>query len=121
MPVKSRGFSLIELLVAVAVLAIAAVAALRSFDAAQRGIGGQGARLIAAEVAQNRAAMLRIEGAEAGRTLPPRLRMGGIDGVLETTQAETASGMIAVDIRVTQADGPGATLRAVVPRQGAVR
>jgi len=121
MRVGARGFSLIELLVAVAVLAMASVAALRSFDAAQRGIGGQAARLIAAEVALNRAAMLRLEGAEAGRALPPRVVMGGIAWTLETAQAETASGMIAVDITVSQAQGPGAALRAVVPRQGAAR
>ena len=109
-----RGFTLIELLVAVAILAIGSIAAYRSFDAAQRGVGGQVSRALAAEVALNRAAELRLQGPAAGRSLPDRVTMGLQDWRIAQVEASTAGGLIEVTISVTARDGPGARLVAFV-------
>ncbi len=106
----SPGFTLIEVAVAVAILSLGAMAAWRSLDAAQRGIGGQVGRALAAEVALNRAAELRLYGLRAGRALPGQERMGGHDWRIEIIEAETAAGGTAVTIATTAPGQPGARL-----------
>ncbi|MCB1396380.1 MAG: type II secretion system minor pseudopilin GspI [Rhodobacter sp.] len=115
MRVTSHGFTLIELLVAVAILSIGTMAAYRSFDAAQRGIGGQLPRALAAEVALNRAAELRLSGMSAGRSLPAQVRMGRTDWRVEVAERSTAGGLIEAEIRVTAPDSPGARMVVYVP------
>lgn len=104
----NRGFTLIELLVAVAILAIGTTAAWRSFDAAQRGVGGQLPRTLAAEVALNRAAELRLAGMAAGRSLPARVQMGRTDWAVAVAERATAGGLVEADIRVSAEGSPGA-------------
>lgn len=112
-----KGFTLIELAVAVAILAIGAVAAYRSFDSAQRGIGGQLDRAFATEVALNRAAMVRLLGGTAAQDLPPRETMGSIVWDVDQQVANTSAGLMEVTI-VVSADGrPGARYVVAVPRQ----
>lgn len=112
---NSRGFTLVELLVAVAILSIGSMAAFRAFDAAQRGIGGQVPRTLAAEVALNRAAELRLQGLDAGRGLPSRVTMGRESWRLDLSEAVTAGGLVAVTISVNAPDTPGARLVVFVP------
>lgn len=111
----TRGFTLIELVVAVAILAIGSLAAYRSFDAAQRGVGGQIPRLLAAEVALNRAAELRLSGMAAGRALPAVVRQGRIDWTVEVTENRTSGGLIEAAITVSARDRPGAHVVVHVP------
>lgn len=111
-----RGFTLIELAVAVAILSLGSVAAYRSFDQAQRGIGGQIDRALAAEVALNRAAEVRLFGLAEGRALPARVTQGGIDWALSMDEALTAAGGAEVTILVTAPDRPGARYVLAVPR-----
>ncbi|HPD92503.1 MAG: prepilin-type N-terminal cleavage/methylation domain-containing protein [Rhodobacter sp.] len=112
------GFTLIELAVAVAILAIGTMAAYRSFDAAQRGIGGQLDRALATEVALNRAAELRLQGMQAGRGLPPVVSQGGRDWAVSVTESAMAGGLIEATIAVTAPERPGARLVAAVPARG---
>ena len=112
------GFTLIELAVAVAILAIGTMAAYRSFDAAQRGIGGQLDRALATEVALNRAAELRLNGMQAGRGLPSRVIQGGRTWTIAVHEAAMAGGLIEATIAVTAPDRPGARLVAAVPARG---
>ncbi|WP_370205445.1 prepilin-type N-terminal cleavage/methylation domain-containing protein [Pararhodobacter marinus] len=111
----ARGFTLIELAVAVAILAIGTVAAYRVFDQAQRGIGGQLDRTLATEVALNRAAELRLQGMRAGRSLPGTEPMGGIGWAVNVTEAATVGGLIEATILVTADERPGARYVVVVP------
>ena len=110
-----RGFTLIELVIAVAILSIGTLAAYRSFDVAQRGIGGQVSRLLAAEVVLNRAAELRISGMDAARSLPSQVDMGTTEWTVEVIETATTGGLIEAEIIASAAGQPGA--RAVVYMQ----
>jgi general secretion pathway protein I len=113
----ARGFTLIELLVAVAILSIGTIAAYRAFDQAQRGIGGQIGRALAAEVALNRAAELRLSGMESGRALPAEVRMGNAVWLVQVSETATAGGLVEAEILVRpRAGGGGARLVTHVPR-----
>lgn len=112
-----RGVTLIELMVAVAILALGTMAAWRSFDAARRGVGGQAARLLAQEVALNRAAELHLAG--PGAQLPGAERMGGIDWTLTLTAQDTEGALAETEILVAAPGQPGARLVVWLPRAAA--
>lgn len=112
---RDRGFTLIELVIAVLILSIGTVAAYRSFDQAQRGVGGQIPRLMAHEVAMNRAAELRLSGMGAGRALPTQETFGRYDWQVDITEAEAAGGLVEVQITVSARDTPGASVVVFVP------
>ena len=114
-PSSPRGFSLIELVIAVTVLAIASIGAWRGFDQAQRGLGGTLQRGLAHHVALNRAEELRRVGLAAGRGLPDQQRMGARDWRIVLEETPTEGTLVAVTIRVTAQDGPGAQVQTFVP------
>lgn len=104
------GFSLVELVVAILVLAIGTVTALRAFEAAGRDSAGLSARLLAFEVAASRADEIRLLGiAEAG-VLPEEVAMGRHRFRIALTRKPTLGGLVETEIAVTASDGPGARL-----------
>lgn len=94
-----RGVTLIELVVAVAILALGTTAAWRSLDAARRGVGAQATRALAQEVALNRAGDLRL--ADRTAPLPDTERMGGLDWTVTQTMRPAEGGLIEIELSVT--------------------
>jgi type II secretion system protein I len=103
--------TLIELVVAVAVLALGLSAAWGSIGAARRSAGAQADRVLALEVAQNRAAALRLGLPD----LPGVERMGGIDWTLATTRRATEGGLVETELTVTAPGRAGARLVVWLP------
>lgn len=109
------GFSLLELVVAIAILAIGTLAALRAVDQTTLQIRGETPRLVAMTVARNRAEELALVGARAGRALPQEVRMGFQDWRIEVGEKTTAIGLVEATISVTASDMPGAVLVTYIP------
>lgn len=105
-----RGLTLVELAVAVVILALGSLVAIRSLDQARRTLGGQGSRVLAQEVALNRAAELRLYGLQTGRDLPTRVRQGLVDWDLSLTEADTEGGRVQATIRISAEGQPGAVV-----------
>src|SRR6056297_603249 len=83
----TRGITLLELVVAVLVLAIATMAALRSTEHATRALGGETARVLALQVALNRAEEYRLYGARVAAGLPREARYGQSVWRLDVSEA----------------------------------
>lgn len=107
---NSRGLTLLELVVAVLVLAIGSLAALQAVDQSRRAIGGAMPRMLAQLVAQNRAEALRLAGVPSGLSLPGQVQMGPYQYQVTVTTKITASGIIEAEIRAQSNAGPGAVL-----------
>jgi general secretion pathway protein I len=107
-----RGFTLVEILVAVAILAIALAATTRAAGLATDGARETRARLLATWAAGNRVAEMRA------RDLFPMpavttatVEQGGLSLVLEETVADTPNPTIRrVDLAVSDAREPGRVL-----------
>jgi general secretion pathway protein I len=109
---RAAGFTLIEILVAVAILAVALAATTRAASLATDGTLETRQRLLATWTAQNRVAELR-----ARRIFPPvasnRLdtQQGGLALVVEETVSETPNPTIRrVDLAVADARDPSRVL-----------
>jgi general secretion pathway protein I len=114
LPAHPRGVTLIELVVAVAILALGAAAAWQTLDTVRRSIGGQANRALAQEVALTRAAELRLAGAGPG-ALPGQVRMGGIDWSVAVTTRATAGGLAETEVLVTAPGRRGSRLLVWLP------
>lgn len=112
---RDRGMTLVELVIAIAILSIGMIAAWRGYEQAQRGIGGQVGRTLAQEVALNRAAELRLSGLAEGRSLPAEVLMGATRWHVALSEAEARSGLVAATISVSAPGQPGARLLAHLP------
>lgn len=106
----TRGVTLLELVIAVFVLSIGTIAALRSADHAGRALGGEAARVMALEVALNRAEEYRLLGARAANALPRAVTFGPYNWQLEITEATTRAGFTEATILARAPDQPGARL-----------
>lgn len=117
------GFSLVELLVAVLVLSIGVIAAMRSVGHSTRVLAGETDRLMAQTVALNRAEELRLLGAARGRGLPRTVPMGHGDWQVRMDEAASQAGLVEITITVSAPGRPGARLVTYVSpdrRPGAV-
>ncbi len=101
------GVSLVELIVAVAVLSIAVVGLFRVFDHAVRSAGGERDRLLAGIVAQNRGAAIAL-GLD---DLPTQERFGGQIWQVDISDQATEGGFreVTLDVRA-RASGAGVQL-----------
>lgn len=107
----ARGVTLLELVIAVAVLALGTAAAWQSFGAAARAAGGQMDRVLAIEVAQTRAAERQLR-----LPVPPGpVRLGGIDWTVSETGQATRGGLVETQIAVQAPGRAGARLVVWVP------
>jgi general secretion pathway protein I len=109
---RAAAFTLIEILIAVAILAVALAATSRAASVATDGAFETRARLFATWAGQNRAAELRARG-----LFPPvatsRLatEQGGVALVVDETVSETPNPAIRrVDLAVSDARDPGRVL-----------
>jgi len=109
------GITLIELVVAVLILALGTVAALRTVDQARLQVGGAEARVLAQTVALNRAAEIQLFGADEIADLPDTVVQGPVTWRVAERLEETSSGLIAVAIEVTAQGQPGARLTVWLP------
>lgn len=105
---SERGVSLIELVIAVLILSIGAMAGYRALSQARRGIGEEVPRLLAHQAALNRAEELRLLGMEAGRALPETVRLGPYDWRIDVTEAATEGGFVKATVHAGGPDRPGA-------------
>lgn len=112
----TRGLTLLELTVAVFVLALGSIAALGAVDQSRRGIGQESSRLLAGIVAQNRAEEMRLLGSAAGQGLPAKVRMGKQDFQVIHSLKGTAGGLLELTITVRSEVGPGAVIVTYLPQ-----
>ena len=111
-PGSDPGFTLIEILVAVAILAVALAATMRAASLATDGALETRQRLLATWAAENRVAELR-----ARRIYPPasttrmNVEQGGLAMVIDETVTDTPNPIIRrVDLTVADARDPGRVL-----------
>lgn len=105
-----RGLTLMELVIAIAILSLGTLATLNATGQARVTLGGATPRLLAQLAAENRAEELRLP----GQALPATVTLGPYDFDIDTRQRATAAGLLRVDITVSSRDGPGATLVTVL-------
>ena len=105
---SDRGITLLELVIAVFVLAIGSLAALRSVEHAQRNLGEEPARLFAAQAALNRAQEIRLVGVEGARSLPANVQYGPYEWQLDVTFQRGDMGLIRSTVTSSGRGLPGA-------------
>jgi general secretion pathway protein I len=109
----TRGLTLLELIVAVAVLSIGSLAALRSTDQARAAIGNAMPRLLADISARNRTQELQLLGPYAA--LPKSEFQGGLTITLQQTRKTTQAGLVMTTVTAQSELGPGASLVVYLP------
>lgn len=110
--------TLLELVVAVMVLSIGALAGLKAMDQSRQALSGALPRLLAQMAAQNRAEELRLLGLAASGSLPDQVSMGPYQVQLSQRRDVTASGVVRVEIRAQIQAAPGAYLVTYLPPPG---
>lgn len=108
----TRGLTLLELVIAIAILALGTLATLNATGQARTTLGGATPRLLAQLAAENHAAALRLP--EAGPA-PGTVQLGPYSFRIETRLRATAAGLRRADITVRSSEGPGALLVTILP------
>ncbi len=115
---NQAGVTLLELVIAVFVLAIGTIAAMRAVGHAERNIGSEAARVFAAEVALNRAEELRLWGARDGRSLPQSVEYGPYHWQISVDEKETRAGFIEATVTARAEGQPGGRYVVIVRKGG---
>jgi general secretion pathway protein I len=100
------GITLLELVLAIFILTLGSVAALRSVNAAGRGIVQEMDRVLATQIALNTLEELQLFGSSADTAKTSE--MGGRSWTIETRRTTSQAGLLEVEVHVTSASGPGA-------------
>jgi len=106
---SEQGITLLELVIAVFILAMGSITALRATDQARVAIGGSKDRMLAQLATRNRAEELRLPGGGAiglGDIMP----LGGQSFVITTETLPTVSGVVQVAISAQSERGVGARI-----------
>ena len=111
-----QGLTLVELAVAILVLALGSMAALRATDQARLAITGAQDRALAQLVVRNRAEELHLPAGGRG-ALPAEVTQSGKIFRIETTTLRTAAGLIETTITALAPGGAGAQLVVYLPVQ----
>lgn len=112
---STRGMTLIELAVAILILTIGSIAALRAADQSQRVIGGEMPRLLARIAARNYAEQLQLLAPQT-TGLPTQVKLGGYSFDITTQTTRTEAGLSQVLITARATSGEGAELVVYLPR-----
>ena len=112
----TRGVTLLELVIAVFVLSIGTLAALRSVDHAQTTLGTEIPRMFATQVALNRAEELRLFGSDKGRTLPNTVTFGPYDWQIKMIYKPAGPGNVEVEILAQSQGQPGGRIVVFAPK-----
>lgn len=110
---SDAGLTLVELAVAVLVLSIGSIAALRALDQSRIAIGGAQDRSFAQLIARNRAEELHLLGSHA--SLPAAVTMGGQEFNITTTHKTTAAGLTETTVTARSQNGVGALFLIYLP------
>lgn len=105
---SSAGLTLVELAVAVLVLSVASLAALRAADQSRVAAGGEAPRLLARIAARNRAEELQLYGTAS--PLPGQVAQGGRSITLDTAVKPSAGGLLQATVTARADSGEGAQL-----------
>ncbi|KPA19797.1 hypothetical protein shim_37560 [Shimia sp. SK013] len=103
-PNSDTGMTLLELVVAIFVMAIGTLAVLAAVDQSGVSIGQERVRLLAGLVAENRAEALRLP---TGGALPSEVTMGGLRFSVTQELRGTAGGFTEAIIRTQLNEGDG--------------
>lgn len=112
---RDRGLTLLELIVAIFVLSVGSIAALRAVDQSRLSLGGAEPRLLAQLAVRNRAEELRITGLSGAARLPDRVTLGAHSFTYQMQTEATAGGLVRIDLTAQSAQGPGAALVLFLP------
>ncbi len=110
---REKGLTLLELVIAIAVLAVGSIAAMRAMDQARLSLGGAMPRLMAQIAAHNRAEELRLFG--VGASLPATRQMGPYQITLTVAREATTGGLAKAQIQARANTGEGAVLVIYLP------
>jgi general secretion pathway protein I len=105
-----RGFTLVEVLVALALLAVALAAGMRALAQTADGAGTLKARTLALWVAQNRLAAAQVEGVAVAGARGEAVQAGARFAWEARTSATPNPAFRRLDISVASADQPGYVL-----------
>ena len=109
------GVSTLEVLIAIAVISISALASYSALAQSAQHAHDLEIRFYALEVARNRAEEIKLLGVSGARALPETETMGPVTWAISLKEAETAVGLIEVEIKVQAEDQPGARLVTFMP------
>ncbi|WP_299305207.1 type II secretion system protein [uncultured Litoreibacter sp.] len=106
--IADQGITLVELIVAIVILSVGTIAALRGFEQTSLELGQADARLLAHHAALNRVAELKLLGPTGSDALPAEVDMGPYRFQLDTELARTAAGLFEATIVARSETGVGA-------------
>jgi general secretion pathway protein I len=103
---QDAGITLLELVLAIFILTLGSVAALRSVNTAGRGIVQEMDRILATQIALNTLEELQLIGPTLD--VATTSKMGGRNWSIETRRSTTQAGLTSIEVHVASESGPGA-------------